>query len=116
MNILRLSIVLFVVDMIWLQLVFKHPFGRMIQDIQGSPMQIRMMGAVVAYLALFGLAAMFLNKVDNDFDAFLFGFFVYAVYDGTNYATMKGWDAKLAIIDSVWGGVLFTIVRRLMLI
>jgi uncharacterized membrane protein len=36
----------------------------------------------------------------------LFGFFAYATYDMTNLATMKGFTAKIAIIDMIWGTVL----------
>ncbi|MCI0353610.1 MAG: DUF2177 family protein, partial [Acidobacteria bacterium] len=36
----------------------------------------------------------------------LFGFILYAGYDLTNYATLKGWSLKAALIDIVWGTVL----------
>jgi uncharacterized membrane protein len=40
-------------------------------------------------------------------DAFLFGLIIYAVYDSTNYALFKQWKPLLAIMDGIWGGVLF---------
>jgi uncharacterized membrane protein len=33
----------------------------------------------------------------------LFGFFAYATYDLTNYATLRNWPIELAAIDLVWG-------------
>ncbi len=36
----------------------------------------------------------------------LFGFVAYATYDMTNLATLKGFTARIAIIDMVWGTVL----------
>jgi uncharacterized membrane protein len=33
----------------------------------------------------------------------LFGFFVYAAYDLTNLATVRGWSASVAVIDLAWG-------------
>ncbi len=33
----------------------------------------------------------------------LFGFFAYATYDMTNYATLKGWSLSLALVDISWG-------------
>jgi uncharacterized membrane protein len=33
----------------------------------------------------------------------IFGLVAYATYDMTNLATMKGFTAKIAIIDMVWG-------------
>ncbi len=33
----------------------------------------------------------------------LFGFFCYATYDLTNYATLKVWSLKVTIFDMIWG-------------
>ena len=35
--------------------------------------------------------------------AALFGFFAYATYDLTNWATLKDWPASVAIADMLWG-------------
>ncbi len=36
----------------------------------------------------------------------LFGFFAYATYDMTNYATLKNWSLTVSIVDTLWGTVL----------
>jgi uncharacterized membrane protein len=36
----------------------------------------------------------------------LFGFFAYATYDLTNYATMKDWPLVVTITDIIWGTIL----------
>ena len=36
----------------------------------------------------------------------LFGFFAYATYDLTNFATMKVWTLRITLIDMGWGTVL----------
>jgi uncharacterized membrane protein len=36
----------------------------------------------------------------------LLGFFCYATYDLTNYATLKVWSMKVTILDIIWGTVL----------
>lgn len=33
----------------------------------------------------------------------LFGFFVYAAYDLTNLATLRGWSSAVAALDLAWG-------------
>lgn len=33
----------------------------------------------------------------------LFGFFAYATYDMTNYATLKNWSFTVSIVDTAWG-------------
>jgi uncharacterized membrane protein len=36
----------------------------------------------------------------------LLGFFCYATYDLTNYATLKVWSLKVTILDMMWGSFL----------
>lgn len=36
----------------------------------------------------------------------LFGFFSYATYDLTNFATLKDWPLKVTVVDMIWGMVL----------
>jgi uncharacterized membrane protein len=36
----------------------------------------------------------------------LFGFFTYATYDLTNYATMKVWTLRVTLLDVTWGTIL----------
>ena len=33
----------------------------------------------------------------------LFGFFAYATYDMTNYATLKNWSLTVSVVDTIWG-------------
>jgi len=113
-NLFMLLIALLVLDLLWINVILYGPFTRMIQRVQcGSPMVFRPIGGLVAYVALFVLASVFLPRTKNDFEAFLMGSMIYAVYDGTNFATLTNWDARVAIADSVWGGMLFLILRRL---
>lgn len=43
----------------------------------------------------------------------LFGFFTYATYDVTNYATLKGWPLIVVIVDVAWGTVLSAVSASL---
>lgn len=36
----------------------------------------------------------------------LFGFFAYATYDITNYATLKNWPVPVTVVDIAWGTLL----------
>lgn len=40
--------------------------------------------------------------------AALFGFFTYATYDLTNWATLKDWPWKLSLVDMAWGTLVST--------
>lgn len=36
----------------------------------------------------------------------LFGFFCYATYDMTNYATLRNWPLQMVLVDIAWGTAL----------
>lgn len=112
MNYIKIFLLLLILDFIWIGLIFKDRFSPMIYNIQGSPMESRITSAIVAYILLFILAVVFLPKLSNIREAFLLGFCVYGVYDATNYATLKNWNPYLSIVDSIWGGILFSLVYR----
>jgi uncharacterized membrane protein len=108
----KLLALLLLLDIIWIQVFLLPYFTRMIFSVQKEPIVFNMTGAIIAYLALFYIAYKILPIIPNAKEAFLLGFCVYAVYDGTNYATLKNWDPKIAIIDSLWGGILFLILWK----
>ena len=43
----------------------------------------------------------------------LYGFFTYATYDLTNYATLRDWPFDMVVIDLIWGTVLTAIVATI---
>ena len=43
-------------------------------------------------------------------EAFLLGFSIYSIYELTNYALFKNWTLHMVVLDSVWGGILCTLV------
>ena len=94
-----------VLDLPWLFLSNTFSSG-MIRKIQGSDLELRLEPAVVVYFALAYLAQLPKTYVE----AFLLGLCVYAVYDFTNLSILKAYDWRFAVLDSLWGGILFTIV------
>ena len=43
----------------------------------------------------------------------LFGFFTYATYDLTNYATLRNWTLHLTLVDVAWGTILAAITSAM---
>ena len=108
MNILNYILValLFVsVDSIWLFLG-SGLSQSMISAIQGAPLTLRYLPAVVVYIAL----AYLVTIPKNNTEAFLLGLSTYAIYDFTNYSTLNKYSLKFALMDSTWGGILMTVV------
>ena len=75
----------------------------------GYPLQFRIPAAVPVYFAL----AYLILHASSPLSAFGIGFATYAVYDFTNYATLTNYNLQFAIADTIWGGVLFTVVYYL---
>ena len=106
-RILLSSIILVIIDALFLY-ANKTQFENKIIDIQRVVMKIKPTGAILTYIILiFALNYFIIRKFKGPEEAFLLGLVIYGVYEGTNYAIFKKWSASLAILDTVWGGVLF---------
>ena len=84
---------------------------KVIRSVQGKPTNVRVAGALLCYVAL-TLLMYFTLSLDY-LKTFGLGAGVYAVYEGTNYAIFEKWPASMVLIDTVWGGVLFVLVKGL---
>jgi len=81
----------------------------MIRKIQGgTPLAVRWTGVPAVYLALGYLVL----QATSTAQAFMIGLCTYAVYDFTNYSTLANYELQFAVADSIWGGILFAIVRE----
>ena len=106
---LLLPILILIVDLPWLLLNSKTSRD-MIEKIQDSPMTVKIGPSVVVYIAL-----AYLVTIPKDVQsAFLLGLCTYAVYDFTNLATLSKYSLEFAIMDSLWGGVLFVIIHKIL--
>ena len=76
------------IDFAYLSAIKGH-FARQIAAVQGSPMKVNLLGAVVTYVFLiFGLNYFIIRPGRSAGDAFLLGLVVYGVYDFTNLALL----------------------------
>lgn len=100
-DLLKNALVLVALDLPWLWFVGGW-VSSIVQKIQGSPLVFRTWTVIPVYLAL-GYLLEFAKTADQ---AFRLGWATYAVYDFTNYATLKHYPLQFAVADSLWGGVL----------
>lgn len=88
--------------------VMGSTFTNMVMTIQRVAMIFRPLGAVVCYTLLSIALYYFILRRNRPMEeAFLLGVVIYGVYDSTNYATLKKWRPEFALIDTLWGGILF---------
>jgi uncharacterized membrane protein len=103
------ALVFFAIDFIWLSRVAKRfYFDRLGELLLEKPH----MGAAAAFYAVYivGIIIFAVAPALRDGSALtalmygaLFGFFAYATYDMTNYATLRNWSLTVSLVDIVWG-------------
>jgi len=107
------SIILLALDFIYLSLS-KDAFAAQIVKIQRVVMQVKIIPALMCYAFLiFGLNYFILRTHRPIFEAFLLGLVIYGVFDTTSYALFKKWDWELAVMDTLWGGVLLSLTTAI---
>ncbi len=112
---------LLTLDALWIGGYMGKKYNEMIPRIQNELMDVKPVYAIFAYaLMILGLYQFVLPNIrktsklhDSIKYGFLFGIIVYGIYDFTCAAVFKKWDNKLAFIDMLWGGFLFSIVAYL---
>jgi uncharacterized membrane protein len=101
------AIVLVSIDFIYLNII-KDFFGKQIQSVQGSKLEVNFLGAAICYILLIvGINYFIIKPRKSVSEAFLLGIIIYGVYETTSYALFKNWSILTVIIDTLWGGVLF---------
>jgi uncharacterized membrane protein len=107
------AIILLALDFIYLS-ANKTAFENQVIMVQRVALNVKLWSAVVCYVLLIaGLYYFILRTHRSVLEAFFFGIIVYGVYDSTTYALLKKWDLKLAIMDTLWGGVLMALTTMI---
>lgn len=117
-TIATIILTLALLDGIWLSLN-SSMYGGMFSRIQGSPMRVNLIGMAVAYLFVFlSFVLVVVPRLGSSEgtlwdcvrEAGVVGLCIYGVYNGTNLTTFKDYSWVVAVIDTLWGGVLYTAV------
>lgn len=117
-----ITIFVLLTDFIWLITNTKN-YNYLIEKVQKTPFSMNYIGALLSYIfllcALFffsiPLIKMNLQKKNNNlFVLSLFyggglGLLLYGMFNATNYGIFTNYDYKIAILDTLWGFVIFTI-------
>ena len=108
-----------VLDGLWLGLIaktfYRNEIGSILR-IQDGALMTNWTAAIIVYVALIiGVIVFVVPKAHGQWFAgllwgALFGVISYAIYDFTNLAVLAAWQWKVAIVDTIWGGVLCGLV------
>ena len=95
-------------DSLWLSNIGGPQFDKMVKGIQKDDMKVNMFGAIGSYILLILVLYKFIIlERKSTTDAFLLGLCIYGIFDFTNIAIFKNYKLLPALVDTVWGGVLF---------
>ena len=110
-------VLVLILDYVMLMLINKKMYLDAFSIINNGPIKINTRTWItgsITYLLIALLIYFFIVKPKlNTIYAILLGFLVYGIYNGTNLATINLYNPKVAILDSMWGGLLFGIVSFL---
>ncbi len=105
-KVLGLAVLTVLIDLPWLYIQGPR-FQDLVRDIQvDRSMNVRLWGAIPVYLAIGYLV----SQIHSAPRAFLAGMCTYAVYDFTQIVTFDKYPVWFALADSLWGGVLMSLV------
>ncbi len=108
-NLIRFAILFVMIDSIYLFSI-REMVGRVIADVQRVALQLKPLGVILVYLAIAFSYLTFVRDGKSIRKAFLLGATTYAIFDFTNYAIFKKYPLWFAIMDTIWGGVLFSAI------
>lgn len=104
--------VFFAIDMLWIGFIasgfYKSNLGHLMSGTVNWPVAIVFYLLFLVGLLIFAISPALAAKSLMHAVLFgaLFGFFTYATYDLTNWATLRDWPPIVAIVDIIWGTVL----------
>ena len=99
-------IFMLVIDIIWITFNRKR-YRESIKKATGQDTKLSFFGVLLAYSSLIFSFIYFSKKLNNIFDITVLGLCLYAVWNTTNMAIFKDWNFMTALIDTLWGGILF---------
>ena len=108
-QILVSAVIMLLLDAVYLD-IFGNFFNDGVMKVQGSKIKFKFLGALLCYILLIaGLNYFIINKRKPLLDAFILGIVIYGVYETTTYAILENWSRDAMVIDTLWGGILFTL-------
>lgn len=107
---LLIGIIILALDSVYLSLA-KNLFSKQIKLVQKEPFKLNIYSAILCYILLtLGIYYFVIEKNLSYKEAFFLGFIIYGIFDTTTMSIFNDWNPLLALLDTCWGGILFTLV------
>ncbi len=122
MKIILIIILILFLDFTWLYLN-ANSYKNLVLKIQGSPLIINPIGAILAYLCVIITIIFYIIPIIKEknkkgvnllYLSLIYGgglgFLMYGIINTTNISIFKNYDLFVALKDTLWGTFLFTII------
>jgi uncharacterized membrane protein len=98
-------------DFCYLSLI-QNTMLKTIKKIQNKPLKINWMYLILCYLIISFVIYYFVIKERKGIlYSFILGFCIYGIYETTNMTIFTNWNKNIVYIDTLWGGILFSLVN-----
>jgi uncharacterized membrane protein len=85
---------------------------KVIKNVQNKPLKIKWTYFILCYLVIsFTIYYFVIREKKSILYSFILGFCIYAIYETTNMTILTNWSQNVVILDTIWGGVLFSLVN-----
>ena len=89
-------------------------YKNLIENIQKENFKIKLIPTLFCYIFLvFTLYYFILKNKRPIIDAFVLGLSIYAIFELTNFAIFNKWTIEAVFLDTIWGGILFSLTTYL---
>jgi uncharacterized membrane protein len=112
-NLICIAVIMTLLDAVYLTALTSN-FEAQVKLVQNAPLKFNIVGAVLCYIFLVcGLYYFIIKDKRPVSDAVILGLVIYGVYETTTYTLFKDWHFYNVVLDTVWGGILFGLVTKL---
>lgn len=108
---LVILILVLLIDLCYLSIV-QSTMLKVIKNIQNKPLKIKWTYFILCYLIIsFTIYYFVIKERKSILYSFILGFCIYGIYETTNMTILTNWKQNVVILDTIWGGVLFSLVN-----
>lgn len=112
-----------VLDLIWISINHKT-YSKLVERVQKQKPNYNKIYAILAYIVMcISIVFIMIPNIYNDPNksvvilsikhGALLGFVIYSIFNLTNLAIFTNYDVNTAIIDTIWGTVLYTTIASI---
>lgn len=110
-DIILITIIIITIDYIWIKNIMSKYYNNMFKD----EIRLNMIGIIITYLIMVISYIIFVLRNNSEIIknkiiiSFIFGATLFGVYGFTLNGILKKYSLKIALLETIWGGILFTL-------